>query len=86
LTPDSVRNAVRVARKTGFAVSQGTVVADGFGMGIAIPSAGGTPYLALSIAAHASLVTESVIDEWKGILAQELKAGLDAGGVGMPGA
>lgn len=81
-----LRNAVRVARKTGFAVSQGTVVADGFGIGIAIPTASGAPYLALSIAAHSSLVTESVIGEWKRILAQELKVGLQASGAGMPGA
>ena len=76
LTTDSLRRAVRVARKTGFAVSQGTIVADGFGMGIAVPSAGSAPYLALSIAAHASVVTDSVIEDWKQVLAQELKAGI----------
>ena len=86
LNEGSVRNAVRMTRKTGFAVSQGTVVADGFGMGVAVPSAGGAPYLALSIAAHSSVVTESVIGEWKRILAQELKAGLEASSAGLPGA
>ncbi len=86
LDKGSVRNAVRMVRKTGFAVSQGTVVADGFGMAIAVPSASGAPYLALSIAAHSSLVTESVIAEWERVLMQELKAGLEASGVGMPGA
>lgn len=86
LGPDSLRNAVRLARKTGFAVSQGTVAADGFGMGIAVPSVSGPPYLALSIAAHASVVTESVIAEWKRVLAQELKAGLEQSRAGMPGA
>lgn len=86
LSPASLRNAVRLARKSGIAVSQGTVAADGFGMGIAVPSASGSPYLALSIAAHASVVTESVIAEWKKILVQELKAGLVASGPGMPGA
>lgn len=86
LTPDSLRRAARVARKTGFAVSQGTVVTDGFGMGIAVPSASGVPHLALSIAAHASVVTESIIDGWKRILAQELKSGLESNGAGMPGA
>jgi hypothetical protein len=30
----------------------------------------------LSIAAHASIVTESVISEWKRVLVQELNAGL----------
>lgn len=85
LTPASVRNAVRMARKTGFAVSQGTVVADGFGMGVAVPSASGVPYLALSIAAHSSVVTESAIGEWKRVLAQEMKAGLEVGAMGLPG-
>lgn len=84
LNPDSLRNAVRMARKTTFAMSQGTVVADGFGMGIAVPSATGTPHLALSIAAHASVVTESVIDEWKGVLMQELMARLETSGAWMP--
>jgi len=80
LRPDSVRRAVRLARKTGFAISQGTVVADGFGMGIAVPDArgtGGAGHLALSIAAHASVVTESVISEWQRVLEQELRAGLE---------
>jgi len=80
LNPDSLRRAVRVARRTGFAISQGTVVPDGFGMGIAVPDASATPHLALSIAAHASVVSESVITEWKRVLAQELKAGLEFGG------
>lgn len=86
LTPDSLRRAARVARKTGFAVSQGTAVADGFGMGIAVPNVSGAPHLALSIAAHASVVTESVIVEWKRILLKELKSGLESNGIGMPGA
>lgn len=85
LNPASLRNAVRMTRKSGFALSQGTVVADGFGMGIAVPSAGGAPHLALSIAAHASVVTESVIDEWKRVLAQELKGGLASSGAGTVG-
>lgn len=76
LQPDSVRGAVRLVRKTGFAISQGTVVDDGFGMGIVVPDRSATPHLALSIAAHASVVTESVISEWKRVLMQELNAGL----------
>ena len=62
------------------------MVADGFGMGIAIPSASGPPYLALSIAAHASVITDSMIADWKKICAQEPRAGLEASGPGMPGA
>ncbi|MES2992248.1 MAG: helix-turn-helix domain-containing protein [Pseudomonadota bacterium] len=76
LTPASLRSALRLVRDSGFAISQGTVVADGFGMGIAIPDAGGSPHLALSIAAHASVVTESLISEWKAVLREELQAGL----------
>lgn len=86
LTPDSLRRAIRMARKTGFAVSQGTVVTDGFGMGVSVPDGGGAAHLALSIAAHASVVTESVIAEWKRVLAQELKSGLAASRPAMPGA
>lgn len=81
LTLNSVRGAVRMARKTGFALSQGTVVTDGFGMGIAVPSASGAPHLALSIAAHASLVTESIIGDWKRVLSEEMKDGLAINGI-----
>lgn len=80
LTPQSLRRTLKLVRSTGFAISQGTVVADGFGMGIAVPDAGGSPHLALSIAAHASLVTESLISEWKTVLQQELQAGLVSSG------
>lgn len=82
LNPNSVRSAVRMARQTGFALSQGTVVTDGFGMGTAVPSASAAPHLALSIAAHASVVTESIIEEWKRVLAQEMSNGLKSSGTG----
>lgn len=81
LQPDSVRAAVRLVRKSGFAISQGTVVDDGFGMGISVPDPSSVAHLALSIAAHASIVTESVISDWKRVLAQELNAGLGYRGV-----
>ncbi len=70
-----LRAAVKLVRRTGFAISQGTVVADGFGMGLAVPAADGEPHLAISIAAHASLVTESKIAAWKKILLEEVGAG-----------
>lgn len=73
LDPDSLRAAVRLVKKTGFAISQGTVVDDGFGMGMAIPQQGGASHLAISIAAHASLVTESSIAAWKTIIAEEIQ-------------
>lgn len=86
LNPNSVRSAVRMARQTGFALSQGTVVTDGFGMGTAVPSASAAPHLALSIASHASVVTESVIEEWKRVLSQEMRNGLESSGTWTPGA
>jgi len=47
-------------------------VKDGFGMGTAVPSASGAPSLALSIAAHASVVSESTIEDWKRVFLQEM--------------
>lgn len=79
LDADSVRSAVRLARRTGFAISQGTVVDDGFGIGAIVPDAGATPHLAISIAAHASRVTESLIGEWQRVIAQEIEAALARG-------
>lgn len=78
LDPDSVRANLRVARRSGIAISQGTVVDDGFGMGLVIPEPGGTPSLALSIAAHASIVTESRIVAWRKVLQEELDAATPA--------
>ncbi|MBI2771314.1 MAG: helix-turn-helix domain-containing protein [Burkholderiales bacterium] len=72
----SVRAAVKLVRRSGFAISQGTVVDDGFGMGMAVPDAGGQPHLAISIAAHATLVTESAISNWKKVIAEEIQLGL----------
>ena len=44
-------------------------------MGMAIPQPGaGSPHLALSIAAHATVVTESSIAQWKKVMAQEVQA------------
>ena len=49
LTPESLRATVRLTRRSGFAISQGTVVAGGFGAGLSLPAVGHTPHLALSI-------------------------------------
>lgn len=72
LDADSVRAAVALVQRTGFAISQGTVVENGFGMGLALPDMGDPPHLALSIAAHATLVTESAIQSWKQVMAEEV--------------
>jgi len=74
LNAEALRAAVALARRGGFAISQGTVVHDGFGMGRALPSAEGTPHLALSIAAHATMVTESRIAAWKKVMGEEVQA------------
>ena len=66
--------AVRLSQKTGFAISQGTVVADGFGLGLALPSARRTPSLALSIAEQGSVVTELLISLWMRVLLHEAKS------------
>jgi DNA-binding IclR family transcriptional regulator len=76
LTPASLRTAVKLVQRTGFAVSQGTVVPDGFGLGLAVPDDNGPPHLAISIAAHAALVTESAITAWKKVMAEEVQAAL----------
>ena len=39
LSAATLRIAVQHARRSGFAISQGTVVADGFGLGLAVPRA-----------------------------------------------
>jgi len=74
LNADSLRNAVKLVHRTGFAISQGTVVDDGFGIGIAIEEPDGPPRLALSLAAHAGMVTESRITAWKALLADAVRA------------
>jgi len=68
INPETLHAGVELTQRTGFAISQGTVVADGFGMGIALPGSNGPPHLAISIAAHASLVSESTITAWKKIM------------------
>ncbi len=76
ITLDVLREAVRQARSTGFAMSQGKVVEESFGLGMAIPEPDGTPALALSIAAHVSLVTDANIRQWKRAIAEEIETAL----------
>lgn len=72
---DSLHDAVKLVQRTGFAISQGTVVDDGFGIGMAIDEGPGPPRLALSLAAHAAMVTESRISAWKAVLADAVRSG-----------
>jgi len=71
----SLRESVARTKRTGFAISEAMVVADGFGLGAAIPSEGAPPHLAISIAAHRSIVNDEKVAEWKRILAEEIRAG-----------
>ncbi|MBX3608706.1 MAG: helix-turn-helix domain-containing protein [Hydrogenophaga sp.] len=72
LSADALRAAVLLAQRTGYAISQGTVVNDGFGMGCALPATQGAAHLAISIAAHASTVTESRVAAWKKVVTEEI--------------
>lgn len=69
-----VREAVRYAREHGVVISQGTVAESGFGMGRVIPDMQRLPTLAISIASHASHVTESSVSLWKRVLEEEISA------------
>lgn len=64
LSGDELREAVDMARSTGFAESWGNVVESVYGLGVVIPSNEDST-LALSIAAHRSLATEENINQWK---------------------
>jgi len=73
INAESLHAAVTLTRRTGFAISQGTVVDGGFGMGCSIACPDGEPYLAVSIAVHSTMVTESRIAAWKKIILEEIE-------------
>jgi DNA-binding IclR family transcriptional regulator len=76
ITPTVLRDGVAAARASGFAISREKVELGVFGMGMAIPARDPTavPSLALSIAAHVSLVTDEKVAAWKRILKEEIRA------------
>ena len=74
LNENVIRRIVAEARKTGFAISRSNVVKDVVGIGMAIPNAEGTPFLALSIAALASQTDSRKLDDWKRIIREEIEA------------
>ena len=78
VTVEILREAVKTARSTGFAISQGKVVAESFGIGSIVPDTKDTPSLAVSIAAHMSLVTDANVSKWKRILKEEIQAAVAA--------
>ena len=73
ITAESLHDAIALVQRSGFAVSQGTVVDRGFGLGCVIPRAEGPSNVAFSIAVHATMVTESRIADWKKILLEEIE-------------
>ncbi|TKT78390.1 helix-turn-helix domain-containing protein [Aquamicrobium sp. LC103] len=76
LNEEVMRELVDDARRTGFVVSRSNVVQDVIGIGMAIPEPGGTPSLALSIAALNSQTNDRLIDGWKHIIMQEIQEAL----------
>lgn len=64
----AIREMVKKTRETGFAESWGQVAEGIFGLGVAIPSSHGTAMLALSVAAHQSVVSPEKIAAWKRLL------------------
>jgi DNA-binding IclR family transcriptional regulator len=73
ITDPYLRQAVRAARKTGVAISQGKVMDQTFGIGVLIPDATATPSLAISIAAHLPTVTDSNIGQWTQVIKEEIE-------------
>lgn len=69
-----VRDIVDNARSTGFAISRNNVVNGVIGVGMAIPQPGGTPNLALSIAALVSQQDDRILEDWKQIIREEIEA------------
>jgi len=64
---EALRASLTEARRTGFGESRGVVMKDGYGLGIALPSAT-ISHLAISIATHESLATEDNVRRWKRML------------------
>lgn len=79
ISVELLRAAVAQARATGFAMSQGKVVEESFGLGAIIPDAHAVPALAVSIAAHISVVSDANIARWKRIIKEEIQAAIAPG-------
>ena len=79
ISVESLREAVAQTRATGFAMSQGKVVAESFGLGAIVPDSHAAPALAVSIAAHVSVVSDANIARWKRIIKEEIHAAAAAG-------
>ena len=73
LSLERIRSNVEKARRLGFAESEGTVVREVYGLGVAVASAQGPAMLALSLAAHSSIATPERIAAWKKTLVRMVR-------------
>lgn len=80
ITKETLQEAVRRTRKEGFAVSQGRVLEQAFGMGMVVPDRKAAPSLAISIAALLSSVKEPDIKQWAQIIREEIANAVAADG------
>ncbi len=85
LDAGAIRSMVADARQSGVAISHGHVVENVIGVGIAIPEPGGTPHLALSIAALTPPGGAPVIEGWTQVIRQEIGAVLAQNGTSADG-
>jgi DNA-binding IclR family transcriptional regulator len=72
LSPQSIRDSVAETRQSGFAESRGRAYRSIFGLGRAISVHSAEPDIAISIAAHASEITEDHMTKWRRIILDEI--------------
>lgn len=78
LTPDSVREAVRLTRETGFSESWARAYRSIYGLAVGITVHSEAADIAISIAAHAPEVSDEMIRSWKRIISEEIAATVEA--------
>lgn len=78
LTVEQIRENVAAARATGFAESRGKVAKGVYGLAMAVPENHGPVTLAISLAAHESIVDDDVIASWKRQIAAAIRSRLKA--------
>jgi len=74
LSPESIRDAVAAARKSGFAESRGRAYQSIYGLGAGVRVHSAEPDIAISIAAYAPEVDDRRIASWKEIISEEIAA------------
>jgi DNA-binding IclR family transcriptional regulator len=73
ITRDTLVQAVQRTRQDGYAISQGKVLEQSFGLARVIPDRRYVPKLAISIAAFLSSVTQSDVKDWVRIIQEEIE-------------